>query len=335
MLNYKKLWLLALIIIAVSITILFQVERWPKYTAKPEYAPIVKESLKQYKETNQDYKKNICNYNHIGNYLYFVNNYHNMKNVQLDSDGIPKVKYGDEFYYNPVTISQYALSLYGEYLNGKDVFPDFLTATDKLIAMQDGSGAFRYPFPYKYYVTGEILQPGWVSGMAQGQALSVFARAYHVTKDERYLEAGNKSLKFLLTPVSEGGVMDTLEDLNPSLKKYIIFEEYIADPASYTLNGYMFTLLGLYDWSQISSDKAQKLSTKYFNLGIKTLEKILPYYDIGGFTTYDMSHITYNAKPHVVYRYHSLHIYLLHALYTITNNETLHEFEQLWASYVQ
>lgn len=334
MVRSKKLFL-ALSLIVIVIVVLLQLERWPKYTAKPEYTPIVKEALNQYKESNRDYKKNICNYYHVGNYLNFVNNYRNSENVQLDSDGIPKVKYGDKFYYNPVTISQYALSLYGEYLNGEDVFPDFLIATEKLIEMQDESGAFRYPFPYKYSVTGEILKPGWVSGMAQGQALSVFARAYHVTNDERYLDAGNRSLKFLITPVFQGGVMDTLEDLHPSLKKYIIFEEYVADPATYTLNGYMFTLLGLYDWSQISPDENQKLSDKYFNLGIKTLEKILPYYDIGGFTTYDMSHITYKAKPHVDYRYHSIHIYLLHALYSITSNETLHEFEQLWASYVE
>jgi hypothetical protein len=336
MLNHKKLLLaIGLITALLIIVFLFQLERWPKYTIKPEYRPIVEQSIKKYKETGQDYKQNICNYDHIGSYLNFANKYSDTERFQPDADGIPMVKYGDKFYYNPVTTAQHALSLYNACLNGKDVLHDFLTAADRLLEMQDESGAFPYHFPFKYAVTDDILEPGWVSGMAQGQALSVFARAYHLTNEERYIKAGNKSLKFLLTPVDQGGVMDTLEDLHPSLHEYIIFEEYIADPATYTLNGYMFALLGVYDWSQISSGEEQKLSADYFNRGVKTLEKILPYYDIGGFSAYDLSHITYNKKPHIGINYHAIHIYLLHALHTITNNETLHEYEQLWASYVE
>ncbi len=320
------------------IIVLLTSDKWPNYTAKPEYKPIVEEQLKQYHNKNLNYKAGICEYDHLGDYLNYgtVNKFAVPENVILDSDGIPKVKYGDQFYYNPVTVAQYALTLYGKYLQGEDVLPDFITAVEKLISMQDDLGAFRYPFSFEYYLSGEVYEPGWVSGMAQGQALSVFARAYSVTNNKRYLEAGNKALQFLITPVSNGGVVYTLEDLAPSLKKYIIYEEYIANPASYTLNGFMFSLLGLYDWAQVSSGEDQKLSEKHFKSGIKTLEKILPYYDIGGFSAYDLGHITHRkAKPHVIAKYHAIHIYLLHALYTVTDNETLHEFELLWASYVE
>lgn len=172
--------------------------------------------------------------------------------------------------------------------------------------------------------------------MDQGQALSVLARAYLVSNDERYLKAGDLALEYLIRPVSEGGVMDTLEDLDVSLKDNIIFEEYISEPASYTLNGFMFTLLGLYDWSEIEAyrGKENNVSNEYFKKGILTLKKILPYYDIGGFTAYDLGYITHKVKPHVGVGYHAVHIYLLHALYTVTSDESLHEYEQLWASYV-
>lgn len=327
-------------ILAIVIVVLFTVfalERWPKYTAKLEYVPIVEEKLEDYHNNNLNYKVGICEYDYLGDYLNYgsINTYAAPQNFVFDTDGIPKVKYEDQFYYNPVTVAQYALTLYGKYLKGEDVLQDFICATDKLISMQDDLGAFRYSFSFKYYLSGEVYEPGWVSGMAQGQALSVFARAYSVTNDERYLEAGDKALQFMNTPVSDGGVMHTLEDLHPSLKKYIIYEEYIANPASYTLNGFMFSLLGLYDWAKVSSGETQKLSENQFKSGIKTLEKILPYYDIGGFSAYDLGHITYKAKPHAVAKYHAIHIYLLHALYTVTDNETLHEFEQLWASYVE
>lgn len=336
----KRKYLLFFIILAIIAWVLIMVvtkERWPQYTAQPEYEPIVAEELANYHENDLNYKLGSCGYDYLGDYLNYgsKNPYAAPQNVIYDTDGIPKVKYEEKYYYNPVTVAQYALTLYGEYLQGDVVLQDFITATEKLISLQDDSGAFRYPFPFKYYLSGEVYQPGWVSGMAQGQALSVFARAYSVTGDQRYLQAGDKSLEFLLTPVSAGGVKDTLEDLHPSLKKYIIFEEYVADPASYTLNGFMFALLGLYDWAQVSLGDTRELSEQNFETGIETLEKILPYYDIGGLSAYDLGHITYNAEPHAIAKYHAIHIYLLHALYSITDNETLHEFEQMWASYVE
>lgn len=335
--KYKNIRFFILAIIIVVLIIMVSLERWPKYTAKPEYKPIVEEKLEEYHNNNLNYKVGICEYDYLGDYLNYgsINTYAAPQNVIFDADGIPKVKYEDQYYYNPVTVAQYALTLYGKHLQGNDVLQDFITAAEKLISLQDDSGAFRYSFPFRYYLSGEVYQPGWVSGMAQGQALSVFARAYSVTNDKRYLEAGDKSLEFLLTPVSEGGVMNTLEDLHPSLKKYITFEEYVANPASYTLNGFMFTLLGLHDWAQVSSGETKELAEQYFESGVDTLEKILPYYDIGGFSAYDLGHITYDAKPHAAPKYHAIHIYLLHALYSVTDNETLHEFEQLWASYVE
>ncbi len=326
------------VIILLMIIVLFTAERWPDYTAKPEYKPLVEKSLEQYRNEKLNYKAGICEYDYLGDYLNYgtVNKYAAPSDFILDADGIPKPKYREKFYYNPVTVAQHALTLYGRYLQSEDNLPEFLTAVDKLISMQDDAGAFRYPFSFEYYLNGEVYEPGWVSGMAQGQALSVLARAYAVTNDRRYLAAGDKALRFLLTPVAEGGVMSTLRDLHPSLSKYIIFEEYIADPASYTLNGFMFSLLGLNDWAQASSGESRELSQKYFKSGIETLEKILPYYDLGGFSAYDLGHITYNkAEPHAVAKYHAIHIYLLHALYTVTDNKTLHGFEQRWASYVE
>ena len=105
-------------LIALFIIIFFQLERWPKYTIKPEYKAIVDQSLKQYKETDQDYRTFLCEYNYIGNYLNFDIKYDDSEKFQFDSEGIPQVKYGDKYYYNPVTVSQYALSLYNKYLNG-------------------------------------------------------------------------------------------------------------------------------------------------------------------------------------------------------------------------
>lgn len=315
------------------------IEHWPVLEFNSHLKDIANNSLSTYKDQGRNYYIGLQDYNPFGDYL----NYSQWKrwnvadNLIFDEDGVPKVKYGDEFFYNPVTISQYALTRYGDYLAGnEESLSDFIVAVDRLLDLQDDTGAFRYNFSWRYYLSNEIYEPGWVSGMAQGQSLSVLARAYHVTSDEKYLEAGNKAVEFLVLPVEEGGTLSTLEDLDPSLKDYIFFEEYISVPNNYTLNGYMFTLLGLYDWKVLSEEvQNDSIAGEYFELGIKTLINILPYYDIGGFSAYDLGHITFEKEPHVGVGYHAVHIYLLHALYSVTEEKWLKHFENMWRYYVE
>jgi hypothetical protein len=89
--------------------------------------------------------------------------------------------------------------------------------------------------------------------MAQGQALSVYSRAYRLTHNQKYLGSGKMAFKFLNTPISKGGTLTTLETLNTEYKNgnYFWYEEYISKPNNYTLNGFMYTLFGIYDWSKV------------------------------------------------------------------------------------
>jgi len=325
-----------------SIPAVDKTENWPAIEQTQEYKELAEQSVDTYHQKKYDYGPYLQEYTAVGDYLNYgtaKHSYDNLSREQIDAQGVPKAKYGDNYYYNPTTVAQWSLTQYGKYLQGdQEALNRFFNGANRLIQMQDDQGAFRYDFDWTYYLTNETYQPGWVSGMAQGQGLSVFSRAYHLTGDEKYLTAGNKALDFLLTPVEEGGTMATLKDLEPSLDGYIIFEEYISDPNNYTLNGYMFTLLGLYDWWQLDQDDtsgSHHLAKEYFDSGMKTLVKILPYYDIGGFSAYDLGYIVYDTEPHIGVNYHYIHIMLLHALYSITDQPELQNFELLWASYVQ
>lgn len=93
-------------------------------------------------------------------------------NILFDSNGIPKVKYGNDFYYNPVTVSQFALTLHGKYERGEDTVSLLKKTVNLLADLQDSTGAWPFPFTFRYY--RKVFQPGWVSGMAQGQALSAY-----------------------------------------------------------------------------------------------------------------------------------------------------------------
>ena len=294
-----------------------------------------------YAKLGIDYTARIVDYRADGDYFNYgaATDYQNTNVYKLDKDGIPQVKSGGRLFYNPVTMAQYALSVYGIYLKEGRLRKRFLFLAEKLVAQQGDDGAFRYPFSWSYYLLKDPFKPGWVSGMAQGLELSVFARAYHLTGDHHFLQAGSKALDFLILPVSRGGCMSTLRDLKKlkrSYRKNVFFEEYICSPSSYTLNGFMFILIGLYDWSRLDSpDRSKDEALDYFQKGVATLKIVLPYYDIGGFTAYDLSYLTYGLRPKSARNYHSVHIQLLNALSAITGEEEFKQYERKWISYIR
>lgn len=274
-------------------------------------------------------------YSSIGHYLdYSRKSYRETANLKFDDAGLPMVRSRDKFLYNPVTLGQFALSVASDGTN-----PDlFSVATRKLLELQSEDGAFRYNYPFRHYTNASNYAPGWVSGMAQGVVLSALARAYHQSKDERYKSAGNKALSFLQVKHPYGPMTD-LGDLKPEWSNKIWFQEYLTDPHVYTLNGYMFTLLGLYDWAQVTESSEAK---DLFDQGMETLLIVLPLYDMGNFTAYDLSFITHPESlpyleprlPHVAARYHKVHIDLLNALHQITGNETVRQYEEAWRKQV-
>jgi heparosan-N-sulfate-glucuronate 5-epimerase len=94
-------------------------------------------------------------------------------------------------------------------------------------------------------------------------------------------------------------------------KDQVWFEEYVTVKNNYTLNGFNYTLLRLYDWGYtpgLETHGAAK-AAKIFHKGQDSVKKLLKKYDIGGFTSYDLSHLKMKQDPHVVVPCHAVHIY--------------------------
>jgi len=311
-------------------------EHWPSYTPNPAWKALAEQAVADYTVQDITYLPYLQTYQTSGDWLNYgaTQTWEESTHLHFDSAGVPMILYGNTYQYNPVTVAQFALSMHGKFIRGLVSSTTlFLNAVDRLLLMQEANGAIPYPFQWTYYLTDQPFEPGWVSGMAQGVALSAFARAYLLTHNPKYLTAGDLAFGFLLTGVSSGGPKDSLSYLDPSLRYRAIFEEYIVAPASYTLNGFMFTLIGIFDWSTMGTVQAAAAANA-FSDGLGTLDHILPYYDIGGFTAYDMTHITYQRPPHIGVYYHAAHIYLLHALSSISGDTILSTYEKLWSSYV-
>jgi len=314
-------------------------ENWPEFVPDPSWHVAVAQERATYAENRYSYEDNLQDYTASGDYLNWGlterGGFGDVPGVmKLDETGVPMVMYDGEYYYNPVTISQFSLSEYGMFLRGSE--PDlskFWAGVNKLLELQREDGSFPYVFDFPYYLNTNYFRAPWTSGMAQGQALSVLARAWHLRRDPRYIAAGNKAFDFLSKTVSNGGDTDDLSSLDPSLSSEIIIEEYPAEPPGFTLNGFMFAMLGVYDWAQVDANLAKRNAASfYFSEYVQTLDHILPYYDLGGFSAYDLGHITYHREPLLYAYYHAIHIYELHALYSITNDPVLKKYEMLWRS---
>ncbi|MFU0504180.1 D-glucuronyl C5-epimerase family protein [Pseudaminobacter sp. NGMCC 1.201702] len=316
-----------------SFSLIASEEQWPEIL-RPETAPAaVANAHNMWRIEPSNWRAQITEHTATGDYLNSgmdvcaASNY-----LKPDAEGIflinvtkGVIKGEDGWFYDPVLLAQCGLKAHGKWLRTND--QNYLNVAiqngRKLLELQNDVGAFPYSYRWWYYVTNQLLQAGWTSAMAQGQAMSLFVRLYDATKDEAFIAAGKKALAYMLTPTTSGGVMTTLADLDPSLKDYVFFEEIVTQPRdNYILNGYMFALLGLYDWSQVPAQiKAdQAIAKNFFDRGIVTLERILPYYDMGGMTAYDLTHFTFNNARNLYLSasYHSVHVYQLHALYTIT-----------------
>ena len=264
------------------------------------------------------------------------------QNNKFDKDGVPLVKRDGEFYYNPVTISGQALGLYSVYLKDKSNTNKkaFLRVADWFVKNNE-NGALRYQFDFTIH--GYPIYKGWTSGMAQGRALSVLARAYYITKDDVYLKVGKNILDYMLTSADnqKEGTSKSLYDFTnkfDELKEYNnyrLFEEYVTYPSGYVLNGDMFALLGLYDWSKaVSEEYGANLAKNAFEDGIKSVELLLPYYDYYGWSSYDLFQYTNNMLPHLDNNYaHRCHLQLLYIFYTKTNSEKLKKYVDIFENY--
>ena len=245
----------------------------------------------------------------------------------LDGDGIPLLDYHGTIgrQYNPIAISQYGLGNYNLYQETGDQ-----TRRDKFLKVADwhvnnlepnssGVPVWNHYFDFDYRDT---LKSPWYSGLAQGLGLSVLLRAYSETKDEKYLTAHKAAWISMTRAVEDGGVIFTDSSNDPWL------EEYIVDPPTHILNGFIWGLWGIYDtWVYLGDDFAHDLFDRLSN----TVEKNLQYYDTGYWSLYEQSGLKLPmlASPF----YHDLHIVQLQIMHKLTGKDVYKTFYQNWSKY--
>ncbi|QKY71107.1 D-glucuronyl C5-epimerase family protein [Lentibacillus sp. CBA3610] len=273
----------------------------------------------------------ITHYDSKGNYLHYdkikVENWH----VTFTPEGIPKTIYPHGAYFNPSTIAQYGLQHYSLYLKTNDVSSKnkFLRVADWFVNHQDSRGGWAYQFDHDFFPKRlNKLKGPWYSAIGLGMAMSVLSRAFYLTKNRKYRSYALQAKMLFKTPSAGNGVLAKFES------NYLFYEECPTDPPSYVLNGFMFSLIGLYDLFKATNNNEAKW---LYDRGIVTLKRMLPLYDLGNRTAYDLTHYTTNGGyPNVAtWGYHIGHIHLLAALNSIENDPNMNETLTRWKGYLK
>jgi hypothetical protein len=239
----------------------------------------------------------------------------------FDEDGIPRYPYPTGLQYNITFICHFALYKHSHYIK-------FGRPEDRVVFLhlcnwilehgKETDDAFLFPYAFPYMNTNARLSPPWISALGQGRILSVLARAYELSGDERYLAVAIKAMKPFEFASSGGGVQARFPDGG------IAFEEYPGREPNIVLNGLITALVGLYDLSQ--TGRAARAS-ELFEQGVRSLENNLHRYELGYWSAYDLTGYVAGAN------YHLYHIMQLWALYEMTGCETFRQTSAKWQGY--
>ncbi len=246
-----------------------------------------------------------------------------------DANGIPKLDYlgaiGPQ--YNPIAIAQYGLGNLNLYLKSADparrakALKIAAWLVENLERNPAGFYVWNHHFDFEYR---SPLRAPWYSGLAQGQGISLLVRAYSETKDSRYLDVARRAFQCMQADVKNGGVIFT------DSQGHRWIEEYIVDPPTHILNGFMWASWGVYDLALATNDAAVQ---KVWADSVETLKFNLNSFDAGYWSLYEHSgtRLRMMASPF----YHRLHIVQLKVMAKLTGEPIFTEFANRWSLYQQ
>ena len=206
----------------------------------------------------------------------------------------------------------------------------FYYAANWLVLNKDSKGGWPNMITRKLAGGALSLDPGWYSAMAQGQAMSLLVRAYLRTNNQMYKNAALRAAQLFDVPSAQGGIKATF------MNKYDWYEEYPTVPSCFVLNGFIYALIGLYDLKTTTGTDGQNAGELY-EAGITTLRAMLPLFDTGSGSIYDLRHFTLGIAPNLArWDYHATHINQLLLLATVEKDSEIFETTaQRWKDYMK
>lgn len=240
--------------------------------------------------------------------------------MRLDANGIPREwERLTGVVYRPDYIACYGLANLGHYLRSGDLayLSTFLKQIDWLErharVRDDGAAVWTNNFDYR---EGPVVLKGpWLSANTTGFVMSALVRGWRVTRAPRILELLKRSTLIFRLDYDRQGIRVPIDG-------HFLYTEKPGVPAPGILDGFLRSLLGLYDVAvELDDPETEKL----FLQGIAGLKHVLQQWDFKGRWSW-YGNQAYLSPPN----YHCLNRLLLIVLGRIANEPVLKDFAESW-----
>ena len=240
--------------------------------------------------------------------------------MRLDSKGIPQTWYrvtGTQYW--PAYVAWYGLVNLGHHLRRRDQasLDIFLNQIDWLerqaVIREDGTAVWTMNFDYPVGPT--LLRAPWVSAHAQGLVMSALVRGWRITGRLNLLDLLSRSAKLFELDADHDGI-------RVPVSGHVLYTEVPGGPPPGILDGFMTSLLGLYD---LYTETGDLHVSKLFVDGIEGLKFMLPSWDYHRKWSWYGSH-GYLSPP----AYHCLNRLLLKVLGRLSNEPVLEDHALGW-----
>ena len=219
---------------------------------------------------------------------------------------------------HPVAYAQYGIAALLTYQSTGDAM--WLQRAERqaqqLIAIHTQSGdAWWFPYSFDWPYGGDrVVKAPWWSGMAQGQALSLFVRLAETTGDQTWETAARHTwASFMQRRSSTPWFAWVLDD-------HLYFEEYAStnEPPLRVLNGHIFAIFGVYDYWRHTGDP---VAEQYIDGAATTVLVMMPLIRDPGGVSYYCADPAYCQRPLWQNQtYHVIHSWQLDTLARITGD---------------
>jgi hypothetical protein len=143
----------------------------------------------------------------------------------------------------------------------------------ELIRTASTRGGFK---TWEYYFEFGGGRPPWISGMAQATAIQAFARAFQLFGNAGYLKQARAAFGAFRKPPPVG-----VRTTGPFGGVHYL--QYSFAPGLYIINAFLQSLIGLYDYAEITGDRTTR---KLFEDAEPEARRELPANDTGDWSTY-------------------------------------------------
>lgn len=275
-----------------------------------------------YKKFNVDYEVDIKeNYLSKEYYYYLDSEVLFLSQVEYDNDGVIFHKYngivgkiGNQ--YNPSYIAWFGLINVNKYLDsGDERYLSIAVKYSEWLVKNFNSNEKAWTYAFDKYEGTTFLKAPWKSAMAQGLAISLLTRTGKICNQKKFLEIANKALDVFDVNIKDGGVRTDKGGC-------VFFEEYPATPNTFVLDGFCFSLIGLYDlWKYTGNIRSLSL----FNKGVECLNSNIVFWDYRGkWSWYGMHNYLCSAV------YNKLNSCLVRIIGALSKNTKLVSLGQNW-----